>query len=120
MVLLNSQTVNKSIFVFSDTADAIGAQAAWDESQVITGEDPSQVIDVDDDLARELAFYNQVRHKPIWAHCPSDTVTEAVLLPEEQFIESVQGVQEHLRLVISGEHSFRVRCVINMLAWERN
>ena len=35
-------------------------QAAWDESLVITGEDPSQVEDVDDDLARELAFYNQV------------------------------------------------------------
>ncbi|BDA45324.1 probable rRNA-processing protein EBP2 [Coccomyxa sp. Obi] len=34
-------------------------EAAWDESLVITGEDPSQVEDVDDDLARELAFYNQ-------------------------------------------------------------
>ncbi len=35
------------------------AQAGWDESLVVTGSDPAQVEDVDDDLARELAFYNQ-------------------------------------------------------------
>ncbi len=35
-------------------------QAAWDESLVITGEDIAQVEDIDDDLSRELAFYNQV------------------------------------------------------------
>lgn len=34
-------------------------QAAWDEALVITGEDPSMVEDIDDDLSRELAFYNQ-------------------------------------------------------------
>ena len=38
----------------------ISVQAAWDESLVITGEDTSQVEDIDDDLSRELAFYNQV------------------------------------------------------------
>lgn len=35
-------------------------QATWEESLVVTGTDPAQVEDVDDDLARELAFYNQV------------------------------------------------------------
>jgi hypothetical protein len=32
----------------------------WEETLALTGEDPSQVENVDDDLARELAFYNQV------------------------------------------------------------
>jgi hypothetical protein len=36
-------------------------EAAFDETQAITHGDPEQVKDVDDDLARELAFYNQVR-----------------------------------------------------------
>ena len=36
-------------------------QAAWDESMVISGEDTSMVEDVDDDLTRALAFYNQVQ-----------------------------------------------------------
>jgi hypothetical protein len=27
---------------------------------VVTGREPTQVADVDDDLERELAFYNQV------------------------------------------------------------
>lgn len=35
-------------------------QAAWDEALAVTGTDPAQVEDVEDDLARELAFYNQV------------------------------------------------------------
>ncbi len=39
---------------------SLGVQAAWDESLVITGEDAAQVEDIDDDLSRELAFYNQV------------------------------------------------------------
>lgn len=36
------------------------ADAPWDETQTITGTDPEQVEDVDDDLTRELSFYNQV------------------------------------------------------------
>lgn len=32
----------------------------WEETQAVTHEDPTQVEDVDDDIARELAFYNQV------------------------------------------------------------
>lgn len=32
----------------------------WEESLVITAAQPTQVSDVDDDLERELAFYNQV------------------------------------------------------------
>ncbi|KAK9803694.1 hypothetical protein WJX73_001841 [Symbiochloris irregularis] len=35
------------------------ADAPWDETQTITGVDPEQVEDVDDDLTRELSFYNQ-------------------------------------------------------------
>lgn len=36
---------------------------AWEETQVITGDDSTQVEDVDDDIGRELAFYNQVRFR---------------------------------------------------------
>lgn len=32
----------------------------WRESLVVTSGQPTQVDDVDDDLQRELAFYNQV------------------------------------------------------------
>lgn len=33
----------------------------WEESLVLTSAAPTQVDDVDDDLGRELAFYNQVK-----------------------------------------------------------
>ena len=36
------------------------SEAAWDETLMITSNDAAQVDDVDDDLARELSFYNQV------------------------------------------------------------
>lgn len=36
------------------------AEQPWIESQVITHATPTEVDNVDDDLARELAFYNQV------------------------------------------------------------
>lgn len=39
----------------------------WEETLVISGTDPAQVENVDDDLARELAFYNQVR----WRYIPA-------------------------------------------------
>lgn len=44
-----------------ETLEDIGwtTEAPWDETQVITGKDEAQVDDVDDDLARELSFYNQ-------------------------------------------------------------
>lgn len=32
----------------------------WEETQAITSSAPCEVADVDDDLERELAFYNQV------------------------------------------------------------
>jgi rRNA-processing protein EBP2 len=47
------------VFSFQAT-QASTLQAAWDESLVVTGDNPAQVEDVEDDLARELAFYNQV------------------------------------------------------------
>ena len=36
------------------------AEQPWVESQVITHATPTEVDNVDDDLVRELAFYNQV------------------------------------------------------------
>ncbi len=36
-------------------------EQAWEETQAVTGEEPTQVDNVEDDLGRELAFYNQVR-----------------------------------------------------------
>ena len=36
----------------------------WVETQVITHTEPTLVDSVDDDLARELAFYNQVTGSP--------------------------------------------------------
>jgi hypothetical protein len=35
-------------------------EQGWEEGLVVTGREPTQVADVDDDLERELAFYNQV------------------------------------------------------------
>jgi Eukaryotic rRNA processing protein EBP2 len=35
----------------------------WEETLAITSSAPTQVEDVDDDLERELAFYNQVRRR---------------------------------------------------------
>lgn len=35
-------------------------EADWNESLAITSAEATQVEDVDDDLGRELAFYNQV------------------------------------------------------------
>lgn len=36
-------------------------EAKWEEAQVVTGDDDAEVENVDDDLERELSFYNQVR-----------------------------------------------------------
>ena len=36
------------------------AEAPWDEAQAVTSQTPTHVANVDDDLERELAFYNQV------------------------------------------------------------
>ena len=54
----------------------IRLQAAWDESLVITGEDTAQVENIDDDLSRELAFYNQV--------CMLDTSPPLSMQPQLQ------------------------------------
>lgn len=35
-------------------------QQPWEEGLVVTSLEPTAVADVDDDLERELAFYNQV------------------------------------------------------------
>jgi len=41
-------------------------EAAWVETQSVTGDEPTAVGDCNDDIQRELAFYNQVRVKG-WA-----------------------------------------------------
>jgi hypothetical protein len=46
----------------------------WVETQVITHAEATQVDSVDDDLARELAFYNQVHFKAIVAVLHQATV----------------------------------------------
>jgi len=46
----------------------------WVETQVITHAEATQVDSVDDDLARELAFYNQVHSKAIVAVLQQATV----------------------------------------------
>ena len=45
-----------------DKLEDIGwtSEAAWDETLMITTASKTKVDNVDDDLARELAFYNQV------------------------------------------------------------
>ena len=41
-------------------------EVAWEETQAITSAAACEVADVDDDLERELAFYNQVRVLCVW------------------------------------------------------
>ena len=49
---------------------------SWVETLVVTHAEPTQVDNVDDDLARELAFYNQVGSTPAsFASCQSVMVT---------------------------------------------
>lgn len=43
---------------------AVPEELPWDEHLVVTGEVPTAVADVEDDLERELAFYNQARRRP--------------------------------------------------------
>ena len=45
------------------------AEQPWVETQVITHAEPSVVDNVDDDLARELTFYNQVRSRLLSVMC---------------------------------------------------
>lgn len=43
-------------------------EAAWEETQAFTHGDGTQVANIDDDLARELAFYNQVSQGALHGH----------------------------------------------------
>ena len=45
------------------------AEQPWVETQVITHSEATAVDNVDDDLARELAFYNQVPYNPVQHLC---------------------------------------------------
>lgn len=45
------------------------AEQPWVETQVVTHTEATQVDSVDDDLARELAFYNQVKCQACLTFC---------------------------------------------------
>ena len=54
----------------------------WVETQVITHAEATQVDSVDDDLARELAFYNQVQSKAIVA-----VLQQAIVISQQQLLD---------------------------------
>ena len=75
-----------------------GLQAGWDESLVVTGSDPTQVEDVDDDLGRELAFYNQVRANVTCSACCPVLRWEADVLIDPLSMCSALVYQHALRM----------------------
>ncbi|EIE20095.1 eukaryotic rRNA processing [Coccomyxa subellipsoidea C-169] len=74
------------------------SEAAWDESLVITGEDSTQVEDVDDDLARELAFYNQALAAARGAVGKLEAAGTKWLRPPDYYAEMVKS-DEHMARV---------------------
>ena len=53
------------------------AEQPWVETQVVTHTEATQVDSVDNDLARELAFYNQVQRQACVAFCWTARFTAA-------------------------------------------
>ncbi|CAK0780053.1 hypothetical protein CVIRNUC_004924 [Coccomyxa viridis] len=76
------------------------SEAAWDESMVITGEDASMVEDVDDDLTRELAFYNQALDAAKTAVQRLDKSGKRWQRPPDYYAEMVKS-DEHMARVKS-------------------
>lgn len=70
------------------------AEQPWVETQVVAHAEATQVDSVDDDLARELAFYNQVKCQACLTFCWSAASTaagrgvslSAYLVPQSSFI----------------------------------
>ncbi|CAL5221811.1 g4067 [Coccomyxa viridis] len=75
------------------------SEAAWDESLVITGEDTAQVENIDDDLSRELAFYNQAL----------EAAKSGVQKLEKQGKKWQRPVDYYAEMVKSDEHMARVK-----------
>jgi hypothetical protein len=46
-------------------------EAPWQESLTVTSEHPTQIDNVDDDLERELAFYNQASRRGVGHPAPA-------------------------------------------------
>eukprot|EP00887_Chlorella_sp_A99_P000133 scaffold16.g133.t1 len=85
-------------------------QAAWEETLALTSAAPTEVANVDDDLERELAFYNQ-------ASLALDAAKVAIGRFEEAGIAWQRPDDYYAEMVKSDEHMARVK---EQLVFERN
>ncbi|GIL83010.1 hypothetical protein Vretimale_8519 [Volvox reticuliferus] len=75
------------------------AEADWEESLVVTSEQPTVVDNVDDDLARELAFYNQALA----------SAQHAIRRFEEAGVPWLRPLDYYAEMVKSDEHMAKVK-----------
>uniref|UniRef100_A0A7S0RRS0 rRNA-processing protein EBP2 n=1 Tax=Chlamydomonas leiostraca TaxID=1034604 RepID=A0A7S0RRS0_9CHLO len=68
-------------------------EATWEETQAITHDDPKQVEDVDDDISRELSFYNQALSAAQEAIRRFDSAGQPWLRPPDYYAEMVKTDQ---------------------------
>eukprot|EP00208_Stichococcus_sp_RCC1054_P006711 CAMPEP_0206141788 /NCGR_PEP_ID=MMETSP1473-20131121/14109_1 /ASSEMBLY_ACC=CAM_ASM_001109 /TAXON_ID=1461547 /ORGANISM="Stichococcus sp, Strain RCC1054" /LENGTH=170 /DNA_ID=CAMNT_0053536479 /DNA_START=139 /DNA_END=648 /DNA_ORIENTATION=+ len=85
---------------------AVPEDLPWDELLVVTGEAPTEVGNVDDDLERELAFYNQALGAARVAIARMEAAGVAWQRPTDYYAEMVK----------SDEHMLKVR---EQLAFEQ-
>ncbi|KAG2496308.1 hypothetical protein HYH03_005541 [Edaphochlamys debaryana] len=74
------------------------SEAEWDETQAITADEATKVANVDDDLARELAFYNQALGAAQEAIRRFETAGLPWLRPLDYYAEMVKS-DEHMAKV---------------------
>eukprot|EP00879_Flechtneria_rotunda_P012238 GHRR01012780.1.p1 GENE.GHRR01012780.1~~GHRR01012780.1.p1 ORF type:complete len:278 (+),score=128.67 GHRR01012780.1:234-1067(+) len=70
----------------------------WEESLVITAAAPTQVTDVDDDLERELAFYNQALSATVEAIGRFQAAGTAWLRPPDYYAEMVKSDEQMAKI----------------------
>jgi len=70
-------------------------EARWEETLAITSSAPTEVENVDDDLGRELAFYNQALSATVSAIHRFDASGTSWLRPPDYFAEMVK-TDEHM------------------------
>mmetsp|Transcript_2396 Transcript_2396/g.4013 ORF Transcript_2396/g.4013 Transcript_2396/m.4013 type:complete len:361 (-) Transcript_2396:378-1460(-) len=75
-----------------------GEQATWEETQAISHEDPTVLENVDDDIARELAFYNQALSAAQQAIQRFNDSGQPWLRPQDFYAEMVK-TDEHMAKV---------------------
>ncbi|KAF6251220.1 eukaryotic rRNA processing [Scenedesmus sp. NREL 46B-D3] len=73
-------------------------EQAWEEGLVVTSREPTQVADVDDDLARELAFYNQALSATVVAISRFQAAGKPWLRPPDYYAEMVKGDEQMARI----------------------